>query len=516
MSSCSPLPHSRLWLLILGLCTSLALFSRGTAQTSQSIFSNSLVINLQLADIVSVSAGQTHSLALVHIVDPSGSTVQGTNSTLLLSWGSNGSGQLSQLPLLYTDSDLPNIVAQKMVLKTGQWKWLLHHDQIAAAYAGLSCHSAVLLKNGSVVVWGSWQGNFPNSTYGYTPTVLSTFLDTAGSAYKFARISLGSFHTLMLGMDGRLLGVGSNADGRLGNPLAASGNALPVEAPAPVLAGQAVVSTNPAVGLPTGVAIQDIVAGSRHSAVLLADGRIFTFGYGLQGQLGTGQLQSSEVPLPIDTSTIAANTKFSAVCVGIYHTAALTIDGQVYAWGLSSEGQVGAGGYTTYASPVRMNFSAVPIRKISCGFYHTLLLGTDNRLYGTGSSNFGQMGVGMQAVYSRPTSLFNTSFYDSSGPYSWSFRDVSAGAYHSLFLVTGRFNDSSPLRPMLLGTGAGFASQVGYPYLQLPPPLDKPRANVYFPTVVLDCNATYTLQMQLTISEDRLSVETIFQTILYN
>jgi len=61
-------------------------------------------------------------------------------------------------------------------------------------------------------------------------------------------------------------------------------------------------------------------------------------------KLGVGDLQDREAPVPL-----MEGVKIAHVACGKYHTAAVSADGDVYAWGLESSGQLGLGSYRTKA-----------------------------------------------------------------------------------------------------------------------------------------------------------------------
>lgn len=64
------------------------------------------------------------------------------------------------------------------------------------------------------------------------------------------------------------------------------------------------------------------------------------------------------------------------IACGIEHSIALTNDGELYAWGSNTEGQLGIGSHTvTEIKPKRIfALAAVPIAFIACGGYHTVVI----------------------------------------------------------------------------------------------------------------------------------------------
>jgi hypothetical protein len=63
-------------------------------------------------------------------------------------------------------------------------------------------------------------------------------------------------------------------------------------------------------------------------------------------KLGLGDLQDREVPVPVPGLD---GVRMAHAACGKYHTAAVSADGDVYAWGLGSSGQLGLGSSRTKA-----------------------------------------------------------------------------------------------------------------------------------------------------------------------
>lgn len=86
--------------------------------------------------------------------------------------------------------------------------------------------------------------------------------------------------------------------------------------------------------------------GRDHSAVLTKDGRVWTFGSGLHGQLGLGTVgEMSWTPAAVESlegvGTMRQDGSFTgiaSVACGAWHTAALSTIGDVYAWGWRRHG----------------------------------------------------------------------------------------------------------------------------------------------------------------------------------
>ncbi|XP_025027421.1 E3 ubiquitin-protein ligase MYCBP2 isoform X2 [Python bivittatus] len=80
-----------------------------------------------------------------------------------------------------------------------------------------------------------------------------------------------------------------------------------------------------------------ISCGFHHSVVLMENGDVYTFGYGQHGQLGHGDVNSRGCP----TLVQALPGPSTQVTAGSNHTAVLLMDGQVFTFGSFSKGQLG-------------------------------------------------------------------------------------------------------------------------------------------------------------------------------
>ncbi|XP_034779596.2 E3 ubiquitin-protein ligase MYCBP2 isoform X9 [Acipenser ruthenus] len=80
-----------------------------------------------------------------------------------------------------------------------------------------------------------------------------------------------------------------------------------------------------------------VSCGFHHSVVLMENGDVYTFGYGQHGQLGQGDVNSRSSPSLVQ----ALPGPSIHVTAGSNHTAVLLMDGQVFTFGSFSKGQLG-------------------------------------------------------------------------------------------------------------------------------------------------------------------------------
>ncbi|XP_072332276.1 E3 ubiquitin-protein ligase MYCBP2 isoform X3 [Scyliorhinus torazame] len=80
-----------------------------------------------------------------------------------------------------------------------------------------------------------------------------------------------------------------------------------------------------------------VSCGFHHSVILMENGDVYTFGYGQHGQLGHGDVNSRGTPTLVE----ALPAPCTQVTAGSNHTALLLADGQVFTFGSFSKGQLG-------------------------------------------------------------------------------------------------------------------------------------------------------------------------------
>jgi alpha-tubulin suppressor-like RCC1 family protein len=90
------------------------------------------------------------------------------------------------------------------------------------------------------------------------------------------------------------------------------------------------------------VQIRKVFAGNRHSAALLADGSIRTWGRNLSGQLGIG-VRSDAVSSPTALQQLEPYQRFKHLALGGSHSLFVDEHGSVWAAGSNEWGQLGLG-----------------------------------------------------------------------------------------------------------------------------------------------------------------------------
>ena len=148
-----------------------------------------------------------------------------------------------------------------------------------------------------------------------------------------------------------------------------------------------------------------IVCGSRTTFVVDKAGRVFAWGKGDDGTLGSGDLVTTMRPRLIEP--LLRHEIASLACRGA-HVLALTASGSVWAWGRNEDGQLGVqraeGTLHHAAQPQRViALSSLRIRIIACGRTHSVAVTSDGDLYSWGSGDDGVLGHGDTTSRASPT-----------------------------------------------------------------------------------------------------------------
>ncbi|EFN66274.1 X-linked retinitis pigmentosa GTPase regulator-like protein [Camponotus floridanus] len=221
-----------------------------------------------------------------------------------------------------------------------------------------------LIRNGNIYTWGS-------SVQGCLGTGSSVLRYGAPHAICFFRsmevevfsVSCGHCHTLAVTNNG-IYAWGSSQFGQLG-----LGKVLQCSSP------ELIISLAQEI-------IIDAVAGQYHSVALTADGRVFTWGWGIHGQLGHGNTDEKITPSLV---TALLGVVVRCISAGYAHTLALSVDGIVYAFGSNVLGQLGIGGNAKSSIPTKISLPD-GIILINTGYFHNLALSDTNKLYVWGAS----------------------------------------------------------------------------------------------------------------------------------
>lgn len=143
---------------------------------------------------------------------------------------------------------------------------------------------------------------------------------------------------------------------------------------------------------PEKIRIFKVACGTNHTLFLADNGIVFSSGNNRFGQLGIGKSKSFESPQPI---LLPKLIDIINITTGHYHSIAKSKNGLVYTWGWNVHGQLGLNDIKDRFEPdliVNFKNSNISIKSTSAGFGHSLFLTENGQIYATGNNSFGQLG----------------------------------------------------------------------------------------------------------------------------
>jgi uncharacterized repeat protein (TIGR01451 family) len=169
--------------------------------------------------------------------------------------------------------------------------------------------------------------------------------------------------------------------------------------------------------------VKQVAARGFHTLALKTDGTVWGWGDNHSGQLYDGtQDETRNLPAPInhltDVTAVAAGTGFGL---------ALKADGNVWAWGDNTSGQLGTADVPAAQKNAPVQVKALSnVKAIAAGGSHALALKTDGTLWAWGANGGGQLGVGARDDNPHFVPLFVASGVNA----------IAAGVGHTYFVKT--------------------------------------------------------------------------------
>ena len=267
-----------------------------------------------------------------------------------------------------------------------------------------------------------------------------------------ASVSTQGNHTLFMDPEGAVWGLGTNANGQLGDGTTVSrvGVARVMSVSGPL----------------TGAV--EIGCGASHSVVLKSDGTVWATGLNSSGQLGNGMTKQSTKAAQVLTAT-GSLTGIRSIAAGSYHNLALASSGEVWAWGNNSAGQLGIGTLINNTRAVKIP-GLTGVVAIAAGEYHSYAVKSDGTVWAFGKNAYGQLGANSTIAAESPVQVLSGTM-PLTGVIS-----AAAGQNHGLFLQSsgtvwavglnssGQLGDGTATQRLtavkVLGAIAGFSSIV--------------------------------------------------------
>lgn len=270
------------------------------------------VVALDAQIIVALSCGESHTLAL-------------NDKGQVFSWGLGSDGQLGL-------NNFEECVRVPRNIKS------LSDVQIAQVACGY-WHSHALSRGGQIFSWG--QNRYGQLGLGLNGQSISTpQIIQSLQGIPFAQISAGGAHSFALTLSGAVFGWGRNKFGQLGLN---DSNDRSFPALLKSLRSQRVIY---------------ISCGEDHTAALTKEGGVFTFGAGGYGQLGHNSTNHEINPRKVFELMGSVVTQISC---GRQHTLAFTPStGKMFSFGLGGNGQLGTRSTCNRKSPAPVKGPFLP------------------------------------------------------------------------------------------------------------------------------------------------------------
>lgn len=354
--------------------------------------------------IHSVSAGESHSLVLLNdgtvwgwgsnsydqlgIEDPKGSVVpvqlQDLHDICVISAGSNHTVALDAQGFVWTWGQYGSHQTYRLnrgntvVLSLSKPIILPGLNNIVMVASG-NHHSLALDNLGRVWAWGqNGYGQLGDGTVDATSEpVLIKGLDNVVS------ISAGALHSLALKSDGTVWGWGNNLMRQLGPNL-----------------GREVLSPSKIDGVEN---ITQISGGFGHSVALAKDGRVWIWGV-IDWTSIPEITDDIVVDQYYDPTLLEFPSPAIAVGSGSDHSIVLLENGQVWAWGTNTFGQLGNGTLFKNIEPSQV-MGLPTIRLLAAGGYHNIVVDESGILWGWGLDEDNQVGTSSFIEFYLATSL---------------------------------------------------------------------------------------------------------------
>ncbi|MGN5651033.1 RCC1 domain-containing protein [Bacillus sp. Brlt_9] len=160
--------------------------------------------------------------------------------------------------------------------------------------------------------------------------------------------------------------------------------------------------------------IKEIAMGLDFNLYLDYEGNVWAAGYNSYGQLGIGNTSTPPIPTKINNLP-----KIKTIGAGMNSSYAITTNGELYSWGDNRYGQLGLDDLIQRNEPRKVP-NATTVKQVNGGQMHAMFINESGNLFVTGSDGEGQLGLGQPQYNPNPiivvfppiVSIFNSNNQD--------------------------------------------------------------------------------------------------------
>jgi len=211
------------------------------------------------------------------------------------------------------------------------------------------------------------------------------------------------------------------------------------------------------------------------------NGDVYSWGYNKNGELGrgvTGEFCASDEISDCGKSIVKVEglSNIVSISAGTSHTLALKDDGSVWGFGTNNDGELGIGNTNEVSSPVKVIFPEdVNIIQVSAGSDFSMAIDDNGNLWAWGKNNNGQMALGEENTQDQLTPI------KIAIPNNLKVKSLATGKAHVLVLTENG---------AVYGWGLNFSSQIGYNGYQFKGSDEAWDGYIYSPKLVIDSDNT--------------------------
>jgi alpha-tubulin suppressor-like RCC1 family protein len=246
----------------------------------------------------------------------------------------------------------------------------------------ISCgfeHMAAVTAQGKVMTWG--YGSSGCLGHGNTNTLVLPCIISSLSSERIVYLECGGYHNAAINDEGEVWVWGRGDVNQLGIDFTRLiKDEIGYAALSPIKIKQ--VSTT---------VIKSVACGEAHTLLLDSEGKVYSFGWAEDGQLGTNELDSSNFMSCGINCINSLQSKVIKISAGSTFSACVNELGQVLVWGNGEQGQLGQGVYVK-CSKVPLSVNSINhefIVDIVCGESHAMCISQTGNFYAWGQGTAG-------------------------------------------------------------------------------------------------------------------------------